>query len=114
MLTDKMRPAAFISLLIAAAFIAGCAGIEPPTPADIMKQPLGKGSLRVGMTKAEVVSLWGKPDSVRTIEDKKRWKDPREVWEYNAQFSSVPVDADYFSRSKKLYFDGDNLTDIGD
>jgi hypothetical protein len=28
--------------------------------------------------------------------------------------AGVPVDADYLSKTKRLYFDGDNLTTIGD
>jgi outer membrane protein assembly factor BamE (lipoprotein component of BamABCDE complex) len=93
---------------------AGCAGIDIPKPQEVLKEPLGQGSLRVGMTKDEVISLWGKPDEVRTAEDKERWKGTREVWVYHAQMAAVPVDADYLSRTKKLYFDGDYLTNIGD
>lgn len=92
--------------------IGGCAGIEPPTPDDMIRQPLGKSSLKVGMTKEQVISLWGKPDEQRIVEDKEKWGDARELWVYRAQFGAIPVDVDYLSKTKKLYFDGDNLTNI--
>ncbi len=99
--------------VIAIAALAGCAGIEPPTPDDMVRQPLGKSSLKVGMSKHQVESLWGKPDEVRTVEDKEKWQGSREMWVYHAQYGVVPVDVDYLSKTKKLYFDGDNLTNIG-
>ena len=90
----------------------GCTLIEAvPKPDQILKYPLGKTDLKIGMTKQEVESKWGKPDSVRTVEDKARWQDPREMWTYNAQ-TGIPVDADYLSKTRKLYFDGSHLTDI--
>jgi len=101
-------------MMMAAAIMAGCAGIEPPTPDDMVRQPLGESSLKVGMSKTEVESLWGKPDEIRTVEDKEKWKGSRELWVYRAQFGAIPVDVDYLSKTKKLYFDGDNLTNIED
>ena len=76
-----------------------------------MKYPLGKTTLKVGMTKQEVEAKWGRPDSISTVEDKKRWPGPREVWVYQPQTSSIPIDADYLSKIRKLYFDGNYLTD---
>ncbi|MDD5495555.1 MAG: hypothetical protein PHP46_00465 [Candidatus Omnitrophica bacterium] len=105
---------ASLLLLTLAIMLTGCAGIEPPTTDEVMKEPLGKGSLRVGMSKEQVISIWGKPDEIQTnMEDKKRWKGTREVWIYHAQLAAIPVDADYLSQTKKLYFDGNNLTNIG-
>lgn len=90
----------------------GCTLIEAiPKPDDVLKYPLGKTDLKIGMTKHEVESKWGKPDEIRTIDDKNRWKDPREMWVYRAQ-TGIPIDADYLSRTRKLYFDGHYLTDI--
>lgn len=94
--------------------LSGCAGIEPPNPEDVVKHPLGTESVKIGMTKQEVESLWGKPDEVNIIEDKEKWQGPREVWTYRAQYGAIPVDAGYLSKTKKLYFDGDNLTNIGE
>ncbi|MFA6609384.1 MAG: hypothetical protein WCT15_00850 [Candidatus Omnitrophota bacterium] len=103
---------AFIAVAAIAA-LAGCAGIEAPTPDDMIRQPLGKSSLKVGMSKQQVESLWGKPDEVRMVDDKEKWQGSREMWVYYAQYGVVPVDVDYLSKTKRLYFDGDNLTNIG-
>lgn len=97
---------------VLAAFAYGCSMIETiPTPEEVMKYPLGKTTLRVGMTKQEVESKWGKPDSTSMVENEKRWPEPREMWVYYPQTSSIPIDADYLSKTRKLYFDGNYLTD---
>ena len=103
---------AFFLLLAITLSISGCAGIVPPTPGDMIKQPFGKSSLSVGMTKSQVEAMWGKPDEMKTVEDKAKWGGPREMWVYRARYGNIPVDVDYFSKTKKLYFDGDNLTNI--
>jgi len=90
----------------------GCTLIEAiPKPEEVLKYPLGRTDLRIGMTKHEVEAKWGKPDEIRTIEDKNRWRDPREMWVYHAQ-TGIPIDADYLSKTRKLYFDSRYLTDI--
>lgn len=100
----------FTAMLSVAAY--GCTLVEQlPKPDDVMKYPLGKIDLKIGMTKQEVESKWGKPDSKQMVEDKARWKDPREMWTYHAQ-TGIPIDADYLSQTRKLYFDGDHLTDM--
>lgn len=103
-----------ISIAFASFILAGCAAIEAPTPEEVVSHPLGTEAVKVGMTKSEVESLWGKPDDITVVEDKEKWKGPREVWTYRAQASAIPVDAGYLSKTKKLYFDGDNLTNIGE
>jgi hypothetical protein len=94
--------------------LSGCAGIEAASPDEVIKHPFGTESVKIGMTKQQVESLWGKPDEVTIVEDKEKWKGPREVWIYRAQASAVPVDAGYLSETKKLYFDGNNLTNISE
>ena len=91
--------------------LAGCADITPPTPGYILQRPIGTDSVKIGMTKDRVKELWGDPDQVNYVEDKKMWGGLREEWVYVAR-SGLPVDAGYLSRTKKLYFDGDNLTNI--
>jgi hypothetical protein len=101
-----------IITVVLAAAAYGCTLIEAvPKPEEVLKYPLGKTDLRIGMTKHEVEAKWGKPDSVSTVQDTARWKDPRQMWVYHAQ-TGIPIDADYLSKSRKLYFDGDYLTDI--
>jgi outer membrane protein assembly factor BamE (lipoprotein component of BamABCDE complex) len=101
-----------IAVLMLAIFACGCSMLETiPSPKEIIKYPLGKTTLRVGMTKQEVESKWGKPDAVSIVEDKNRWPDSREMWVYYSQTSAIPIDADYLSKTRKLYFDGSYLTD---
>ena len=104
--------AKLLALSITVLITYGCSAITIPTPTDVLKTPLGTESIKIGMTKQEVESLWGKPSETRMVEDKTRWTSPREMWVYRAQYGAVPVDAGYLSKTKKLYFDGENLTDI--
>ena len=92
--------------------LSGCADITPPTPGYILKRPLGTNSVKLGMAKDKVKDLWGDPDQVNTIEDDKRWGGEREEWVYVGRYSNIPLDAGYLSKTKKLYFDGDSLTNI--
>lgn len=112
---SKMKNAIVASLAASImVLILGCGAIEIPAPDDIIKKPLGTESIKLGMTKSQVESLWGKPDEVKTVEDKEKWSGQRDVWIYRAKYGAIPVDAGYLSQTKKLYFDGENLTEIGD
>ena len=101
-------------MLTSSILFCGCSAIIIPNPVDVVKHPLGTESIKVGMTKEQVESIWGKPSQIKMVEDKARWQGTREVWIYRAQYGSIPVDAGYLSSTKKLYFDGDNLTEIGE
>lgn len=104
-----------IKLLLVITFLLslyGCADITPPTPQDIIKRPLGTDSVKVGMTQDQAKELWGEPDQVNHIEDDKKWGGSRSEWVYLGRVSALPVDAGYLSKTKKLYFDGKNLTNI--
>lgn len=92
--------------------MTGCAALTIPTPKEIAETPLGTESVKIGMTKQQVESLWGKPDSISMAENKEKWSSPREVWTYRARYGSIPVNAGYLSEDKNLYFDGANLTEI--
>lgn len=98
-----------ISLLL---FSAGCADITLPTPKEIIENPIGPDSVKVGMTKDKVKSLWGAPDQVNYVKDAEKWSGEREEWVYFARLSKLPVGADYLSKTKKVYFDGDHVTNI--
>ena len=114
----SLRAAAFAKVCFVAAIaisaLYGCSVITVPNPEEVIKHPLGTESIKIGMTKQQVELLWGKPDEVRSVENKDRWPGPREMWVYRAQYGAIPFDAGYLSKTKKLYFDGDNLTDIGE
>ncbi len=92
--------------------LTGCADITAPTPEYILKRPLGTDSVKIGMTKGKVKELWGDPDQINYVEDKEKWAGARIEWVYTGRYSAIPVDAGYLSKTKKLYFDGENLTNI--
>ena len=100
--------------ILAVSTLSGCNTFTIPTPDEIIKKPLGTESVRIGMTKHQVESIWGKPDHISAVENKQKWSSPRDVWTYNARYGAIPVDAGYLSKTQKLYFDGENLTEISD
>ncbi len=104
----------FFVIIASLSLICGCNTLTIPSPDDIISKPLGTESVRIGMTKNQVESIWGRPDVVSTVENKNRWSSAREVWVYNARYGAIPVDAGYLSKTQKLYFDGSNLTEITD
>ncbi|MBL7085091.1 MAG: hypothetical protein ISS43_03160 [Candidatus Omnitrophica bacterium] len=89
-------------------FIGGCAEIKPPTPEDLMREPLGASPLRIGMTKEKIKSLWGEPDVVRVLGTDLQGM-VREEWIYRARYPNLPVNVDYLSETQHLFFDGDHL-----
>lgn len=101
-------------ILSAAISLCGCSAITVPDPSEIVRHPLGTETIKIGMTKHEVESIWGKPSNIEPVEDSGKWSGAREVWTYEANYSTIPVDAGYLSKTKKLYFDGENLTEISD
>jgi hypothetical protein len=98
-------------LLIVAAFAGGCAEIKPPTPIEVIQQPLGTKLVRIGMTQSEVKQLWGQPDAVEFISTDKTGT-VKEKWIYRARYPKVPVEVNYLSRTYYLFFDGNNLVRI--
>jgi len=99
-------------LIILLVTAGGCADIAVPTPKDIIEKPIGTESIKIGMTKEKVIELWGEPDQINMVENETKWQGIREEWVYRARYSTIPVDAGYLSKTKKLYFDGNNLTNI--
>lgn len=92
---------------------SGCADMEIPTVNDILKSPIGTCSIKRGMTKDQVKDNWGEPSKIRFEEVKEEGVSrTREIWVYQADFKLVPVDTDYLSETKFVYFDGDNVTNI--
>ncbi|MFA5143105.1 MAG: hypothetical protein WC522_02890 [Candidatus Omnitrophota bacterium] len=112
--TAGMYGAIFVMLLGAGLILTGCSAIIIPNPEEVVKHPLGTESIKIGMTKQQVEAIWGKPSQIKIAEDKEKWRGEREVWIYRAQYGNIPVDAGYLSNTKRLYFDGNNLTEIGE
>ncbi len=109
---SRIKAVFILISVLAVSMLNGCSTLTIPTPEEIIRKPLGTESVRVGMTKQQVESIWGRPDHVGMAENKQKWSSPREVWTYNARYGAIPVDAGYLSTTQKLYFDGPNLTEI--
>jgi len=61
MLKVNIKVVVFIIILSLSGY--GCTLIEQiPNPEEVIKYPLGKTDLRVGMSKQQVEAKWGKPD----------------------------------------------------
>lgn len=97
-----------ILLFISFIFFSGCAEMLPPHPVDILTHPLGKGFLKAGMDKKEVLAKWGEPDEVVKGETD-RFGMTVEKWVYQARIKDVPIGVGYLTRTYYLYFEGDTL-----
>jgi hypothetical protein len=109
-LSKKLFHAA--AILFVVVVMSGCAEIDPfKTPAEVIRRPLGSESIRVGMSKEEVISKWGDPDLVNKLSAKDASGSQEEEWVYKARrYTPVPLDTGYLHKNKYLYFDGNNLT----
>lgn len=110
----RVDAAAALTAIVTVLIFSGCSVLTVPTPEVIIDHPLGTESIKIGMTKQQVEDLWGKPDDIKFVENPEKWKGTKEMWVYRAQYAAIPVDAGYLSKTKKLYFDGENLTEIGE
>ena len=88
--------------------LIGCAEIRPPSPEEIMRQPLGQSPLRIGMTKEKIKSIWGESDVVRVLGSDAQGM-VREEWIYRGRYPSLPINVDYLSETQHLFFDGEHL-----
>ncbi|MFH1848305.1 MAG: hypothetical protein ABH825_03715 [Candidatus Omnitrophota bacterium] len=102
-----------LGLVLAGAIIcalAGCSGIEPPMPDELLTHPLGTSPLHLGMAKDEVRDILGEPDSVQHLEESgDLGATGREEWIYRGRVTNLPVSYGYLSKSLYLTFDGENL-----
>ncbi len=105
-----------ILLCTVAITLGGCAEINPfEAPGKVIRHPLGTESIKIGMSKEEVISKWRKPDIINELGTTDASGTQREVWVYKARrLTPVPIDAGYLYKNKYLYFDGNNLTRISD
>ncbi|MFA5339101.1 MAG: hypothetical protein WC317_03000 [Candidatus Omnitrophota bacterium] len=88
--------------------LTGCAGIEPPSPKQIIEHPFGTSMLRAGLTKDQVLAQWGEPD-LKEFDNTGKWGNAKERWTYYGRMSGLPVDEGYLTKTQYLYFDGKNL-----
>lgn len=94
-------------------YLTGCAGIEPPTPKEILEHPFGTSSMRIGLTKDQIVAQWGDPD-LKEYDNTGKWGNAKERWTYYGRYSNLPVDEGYLTKTQCLYFDGNNLVKINE
>ncbi len=90
---------------------AGCAEIEVPRAEKLITDPIGDATLKRGMTKTQVINIYGDPSLKQKVVSKE-WNQPREEWFYRAGYNILPVNAGHLSEDLYLYFDGENLTTI--
>jgi hypothetical protein len=106
-----------IMLVCAIAFgisAGGCAGIDAPRPENIINDPITASNyVKVGMSAAQVRSIYGEPGA-KSMVTSKIWGGTREEWFYRARMSAIPLSTGYLGKDLYLYFDGDNLTNISD
>lgn len=100
-----------VSLVI---FLSGCADVKTPTAKYAITHPLSTKSMVVqGSSKGVVIEKWGEPSEVIELGfDDMGLK--KEAWIYDAWFPKAPLDFRHFSRKKKIYFTGDNVTGFED
>ena len=97
------------SMIALALLVSGCADMKTPTVKEAMSRPLGTGaSFTLGTQKAAVLEAWGQPDYVVAL-GKDELGNPREEWVYRGRIPAVPVDYEYVSRNKHLFFEGENM-----
>ena len=104
-----LRCFTFTVLSAALVYLTGCAGIEPPSPKQIIEHPFGTSMLRAGLTKDQVLAQWGEPD-IKEYDSTGKWGNAKERWTYYGRMSGLPVDEGYLTKTQYLYFDGKNLS----
>lgn len=99
----------FFAVTLASFFFAGCGDTYIPSAREALEKPLGTGpEFTLGSTKDKVLDSWGPPDMVL-----KHGMDEignvKEEWIYHGRMQSLPIDVEYVSRDKHLFFEGDNM-----
>ncbi len=101
----------FVIAISLGVFFSGCAEIKTPTPLDVLKAPLGKNPVEIGMTRAEVLERWGDPDEINPdFIDEKRER--MEQWIYFARYPKDPFQINYLATNKYVYFVGERAIRI--
>ncbi len=89
---------------------SGCSEIKTPTASEAVTHPFGTAApFPRGTLKAKVLQDWGNPDVV-IPHGADELGNIREEWIYHGRMQSLPIDYEYVSRTKHLFFEGNNLT----
>lgn len=92
-----------------ASWVTGCSEIEIPTAQEALTHPLGTGApFTRGTSQEKILEDWGPPDHVipHGVDE---LGNHREEWIYKGRIPSLPIDYEYVSRTKHLFFEGKNL-----
>jgi hypothetical protein len=90
-------------------FLSGCAEIQAPTAKEALMHPFGtQPPFPRGTSQQQVLASWGEPDH-RILRGRDELGNPKEEWIYAGRLPNLPVDYQYVSRTKHLFFEGDNL-----
>lgn len=98
----------YIVLLACIIFLVGCAEIEPPSPEKLITPWNVMISIRTGNTKELVISKWGEPDKKNQI-GVDEFGTIKEEWVYYGKYPMAPIDDQYLSKNRYLYFEGNIL-----
>ena len=99
-----------LSFMVLALLLVGCSDMHTPTVKEAMTHPLGTGApFTLGTSQAEIREAWGEPDHV-IAHGADELGNVREEWIYHGRVQSLPIDYEYVSRTKHLFFEGKNLT----
>lgn len=87
----------------------GCSDVQRPTARQVLSHPFGTGApFTLGATQAKILEDWGPPDhKIRHGVDE--LGNVREEWIYHGRIQSLPIDYEYMSRTKHLFFEGIHL-----
>ncbi len=103
--------AAFLTSLLC---LTGCAELNLfDTPEQVLNNPLGTDPIKRGMSKEEVISIWGNPDQMNRLDSSDEWQTLKEEWVYVGRYSKIPLNKSYLFKTRYLIFDGNNLVSIG-
>ena len=104
-----MKPSQFWILAGALLLFCGCSDMRIPSGKEALNKPFGTGpEFTLGTTKAEVLNWWGSPDFV-VPHGVNEVGSAKEEWIYHGRAQGLPIDVDYVSRDKHLFFDGNSL-----
>lgn len=96
--------------------LSGCSTIHKITegslePKNIAKAPSEWPQVRKGMSKEEVISILGEPDSKMVIGQDEQVGEIEE-WVYVGRYPGMPLDLGYVQKSRRLIFKGNFLTNV--
>lgn len=90
-------------------FLSGCGDTYIPSAKEALTKPFGTGpEFTLGSTKDKVLDSWGPPDLVLK-HGQDEIGNTKEEWIYHGRMQSLPIDVEYVSRDKHLFFEGDNM-----